>query len=257
VTPAIAVEGVDVFYGRGRERFQAVRDAGISVAPRETFGLVGGSGSGKSTLLRVLAGLWFNWTGQVTVGPMALQPGRRAPLSFHRRVQMVFQDPYGSLNPRHTVDRILTEGLKLHGFPNVDTRVVQVLDQVGLGRTFRFRYPHELSGGQRQRIAIARALALEPEILLLDEPTSALDASVQAEILNLLLAIRQARPVTCVFVSHDLSVIAHLCDRLAVMQRGRIVEQLTGDELVAGRVHHPYTRQLLDAAAPPPSRASQ
>jgi peptide/nickel transport system ATP-binding protein len=248
VTAAVAVENVDVFYGAGRERFHAVREASIAVAPRETFGLVGGSGSGKSTLLRVLAGLWFNWTGSVTVAGMSLQPGRGAPLAFHRRVQMVFQDPYGSLNPRHTVDRILSEGLHLHGFANVDARVVEVLDQVGLGRGFRFRYPHELSGGQRQRIAIARALALEPEILLLDEPTSALDASVQAEILNLLLAIRQERPVTCVFVSHDLSVIAHLCDRLAVMQRGHVVEHLTAEDLIARRLQHPYTRELLAAS---------
>jgi peptide/nickel transport system ATP-binding protein len=160
----------------------------------------------------------------------------------------VFQDPYASLNPRHTVDRILAEGLVLHGFADVEQRICNLLDQVGLGPHFRFRYPHELSGGQRQRVAIARAIALEPAVLLLDEPTSALDASVQAEILNLLMVIRRERPVTCVFVSHDLAVIAHLCDRVAVMQQGAIVERLSADELVSRRVQHPYTRQLLAAS---------
>jgi peptide/nickel transport system ATP-binding protein len=146
------------------------------------------------------------------------------------------------------VDRILTDGLRLHGFDGVDRRVHRVLDQVGLGAAFRFRYPHELSGGQRQRVAIARAIALEPEVLLLDEPTSALDASVQAEILNLLAAIRVERPVTSIFVSHDLAVVSHLCDRVAVMQQGRVVEQLSVGDLVAHRTEHPYTRQLLAAS---------
>jgi peptide/nickel transport system ATP-binding protein len=180
---------------------------------------------------------------------MALRPGYAPPRAFHRRVQMVFQDPYASLNPRHTVDRILSDGLKLHGFDDVDRRIETVLDQVGLGPRFRFRFPHELSGGQRQRVAIARAIALEPEILLLDEPTSALDASVQAEVLNLLATIRQQRPVTSVFVSHDLAVVAHFCDRVAVMQRGKIVERLTIDDLTARRAEHAYTRELMAASS--------
>ncbi|HEX2553497.1 MAG TPA: ABC transporter ATP-binding protein [Microvirga sp.] len=247
--PTVAVADLDVFYGEGRKRFHAVRGASLAVAGRETFGLVGGSGSGKSTLLRVLAGLWNSWQGTVTVAGTALTPERAPPRAFHRRVQMVFQDPYASLNPRHTVDRILSDGLELHGFADVDRRIRDGLDQVGLGPRFRFRYPHELSGGQRQRVAIARAVALEPEVLLLDEPTSALDASVQAEILNLLAAIRRERPVTCVFVSHDLAVVAHLCDRIAVMQRGAIVEHLGVEDLVADRVRHAYTRELLAASA--------
>jgi peptide/nickel transport system ATP-binding protein len=174
--------------------------------PGETYGLVGGSGAGKSTLLRVLAGLSGMWRGVITIAGIALDPGRPPPRLFRRRVQMVFQDPYASVNPRHTVDRIVGEGLALHGFAEVDRRIEDVLDQVGLGPRFRFRYPHELSGGQRQRVAIARAISLEPQVLLLDEPTSALDASVQAEILNLLTSIREARRLTSVFVSHDLSV---------------------------------------------------
>jgi len=245
---AITISGVDVYHGHGSQRFHAVRQADLTVAPRETFGLVGGSGSGKSTLLRVLAGLSSNWTGAITLAGQTLPPGERPQRSYYRHVQMVFQDPYASLNPRHTVDRILAEGLVLHGFADVEQRIRHLLDQVGLGPRFRFRYPHELSGGQRQRVAIARAIALEPDVLLLDEPTSALDASVQAEILNLLMAIRRERPVTCVFVSHDLAVIAHLCDRVAVMQQGAIVERLSGDDLVARHVQHPYTRQLLAAS---------
>lgn len=245
---AISIDNVDVYHGHGAQRFHAVRQADLTVAPRETFGLVGGSGSGKSTLLRVLAGLSSNWTGAITLAGQRLPPGERPQRSYHRHVQMVFQDPYASLNPRHTVDRILAEGLVLHGFSDVEQRIRHLLDQVGLGPRFRFRYPHELSGGQRQRVAIARAIALEPDVLLLDEPTSALDASVQAEILNLLMAIRRERPVTCVFVSHDLAVIAHLCDRVAVMQQGAIVERLSGDDLVARHVQHPYTRQLLAAS---------
>jgi peptide/nickel transport system ATP-binding protein len=247
-TAAITVSGVDIYHGAGHQRFHAVRQADLTVAPRETFGLVGGSGSGKSTLLRVLAGLSSNWTGAITLAGQSLPPGKRPPRSYYRHAQMVFQDPYASLNPRHTVDRILAEGLVLHGFVDVEPRIRNLLDQVGLGPRFRFRYPHELSGGQRQRVAIARAIALEPDVLLLDEPTSALDASVQAEILNLLMAIRRERPVTCVFVSHDLAVIAHLCDRVAVMQQGAIVERLTADDLVGRRVQHPYTRQLLAAS---------
>jgi peptide/nickel transport system ATP-binding protein len=136
----------------------------------------------------------------------------------------------------------------LHGFDGVDARIPRLLDQVGLGRTFRFRYPHELSGGQRQRVAIARALALEPEILLLDEPTSALDASVQAEILNLLAAIRRESGLTALLVSHDLSVVAHLCDRFAVMQKGALVEECAVAALEAPAERHPYTRQLIEAA---------
>ena len=244
----ISVEAVDIFHGIRRHRFQAVHTADLSIGPRETFGLVGGSGSGKSTLLRVLAGLSTNWKGQIEIAGLSLMPGRPPTRSFHRRVQMVFQDPYASLNPRHTVDRILTDGLKLHRFENIDKRVETVLDQVGLGARLRFRFPHELSGGQRQRVAIARAIALEPDVLLLDEPTSALDASVQAEILNLLVTIQQERPVTSLFVSHDLAVVAHFCDRLAVMQLGRIVERLSVEDLIARRAQHSYTRELVAAS---------
>ena len=141
---------------------------------------------------------------------------------------MVFQDPYGSLHPRQTVDRLLQEPLAIHGFADGEKRIQQALDEVGLGNGFRFRYSHQLSGGQRQRVAIARALILEPSILLLDEPTSALDASVQAEVLNLLEEVRRRRKLTFLMVSHDLAIITHMCERLMVMQSGEAVENLDG-----------------------------
>ena len=150
-------------------------------------------------------------------------------------MQMVFQDPYGSLHPRHTVNSVLSEPLAIHGIGDAARRIDKVLIEVGLGPHFRYRYPHQLSGGQRQRVAIARALILEPKILLLDEPTSALDVSVQAEILNLLADIREREGLTYVLVSHDLGVIAHMCRRFAVMQHGRIVETLDRADLTKGR----------------------
>jgi peptide/nickel transport system ATP-binding protein len=179
--------------------------------------------------------------GGIKQGP---SPGR----AFCRQVQMVFQDPYGSLHPRHTVDRILWEPLAIQGLDNPDARIERALEEVGLGRGFRFRFPHQLSGGQRQRVAIARALILEPVIVLLDEPTSALDVSVQAEVLNLLTRLRAERGLTFILVSHNLAVVAHMCDRLLVMKDGAQVEYLTVDQLSAGTPRHPYTRQLLLAS---------
>jgi peptide/nickel transport system ATP-binding protein len=173
-------------------------------------------------------------------------PGSKA---FRRLVQMVFQDPYGSLHPRHTVDKILAEPLAIHGLGDEQTRIERALDEVGLGTGFRFRYPHQLSGGQRQRIAVARALILEPQILLLDEPTSALDASVQAEVLNLLEDLRTRRGLTFIMVSHDLAVVTHLCERLMVMQRGETVELLSSADLAASRVSDPYTKKLMEASS--------
>ena len=161
---------------------------------------------------------------------------------------MVFQDPYGSLHPRQTVDRLLLEPLVIHGFDEVDRRIARALDEVGLGSGFRFRYSHQLSGGQRQRVAIARALIVEPKILLLDEPTSALDASIQAEILNLLEQARRDRSLTFVMVSHDLGVISHMCERVAVMKGGQVVETVPVDALEKREFSQDYTRRLLAAS---------
>jgi peptide/nickel transport system ATP-binding protein len=242
----IEVEELRVAFGAGPARVQAVDGVSFAVPPGETFGLVGESGCGKSTILRALCGLNPDWQGSVAIAGAALsaRPGR----AFFRQVQMVFQDPYASLHPRHTVNTTLTEPLAIHGIGERDRRISEVLDQVGLGASFRYRYPHQLSGGQRQRLAIARALILEPKVLLLDEPTSALDVSVQAEILNLLVEIRQRHGLTCILVSHDLAVVAHMCDRLAVMQHGRIVETLDVAALEAERVTTDYARQLLHAS---------
>ncbi|MEC3860175.1 ABC transporter ATP-binding protein [Mesobacterium sp. TK19101] len=243
----IEIENLNIWFGEGVDRVDAVRDAAFSVARGESFGLVGESGSGKSTILRAITGLAPTWSGTIRVEGEPLQ-GHRRSRAFYKRVQMVFQDPYASLHPRQSVDQVLSETLHLQGMKDINKRVEKLLQDVGLGNRFRFRYPHQLSGGQRQRVAIARALAGEPDILLLDEPTSALDVSVQAEILNLLTDLREEHKLTYVMVSHDLPVVAHMCDRLAVMQQGEIVEVMTQDDLRQLRARHPYTRTLLDAS---------
>ncbi|WVX50411.1 Oligopeptide transport ATP-binding protein OppF [Roseobacter fucihabitans] len=242
----LEVKGLNVWFGTQRDRVDAVKDASFEVGQGESFGLVGESGSGKSTILRAITGLAPDWSGDIVVEAAAI--GKKRPKSFFKTVQMVFQDPYASLHPRHSVDQVLGETLYLHGFRDIDARVVKLLEDVGLGQKFRFRYPHQLSGGQRQRVAIARALAPEPELLLLDEPTSALDVSVQAEILNLLADLRADRGLTYLMVSHDLSVIGHMCDRLAVMKDGRIVEIMDVEALRQMEAKHAYSQQLLKAS---------
>tara|TARA_R110000868_G_scaffold22354_28_gene91662 strand:- start:51 stop:818 length:768 start_codon:yes stop_codon:yes gene_type:complete len=239
----IVLKHLNVWFGHGSTRVDAVKDASFEVALGESFGLVGESGSGKSTILRAITGLAETWNGAIEIDGKALGATRNG--EFYKTVQMVFQDPYASLHPRHTVDQVLSETLSLHGFDNIETRIEKLLSDVGLGSSFRFRYPHQLSGGQRQRVAIARALAPEPRILLLDEPTSALDVSVQAEILNLLTDLRAERGLTFLMVSHDLSVVSHMCSRMAVMQHGYIVELLSVEDMRAQNASHDYTRHLL------------
>ncbi len=242
ITPlGLQVDQLRVVY----DGFVAVDDASFAVQPGESFGIVGESGSGKSTVLRAVCGLAPRAAGTVRLLGSDDAPASKA---FRRQVQMVFQDPYGSLHPRQTVDRILSEPLAIHAIGDEQARIARALDDVGLGQGYRFRYPHQLSGGQRQRVAIARALILEPQVLLLDEPTSALDASVQAEVLNLLEALRRQRHLSFVLVSHDLAVVTHLCERLVVMQRGCIVEALASADLAAQRVQQDYTRALMEAS---------
>lgn len=240
--PAILVEKLNVSFGDSH----VVKDLSFSVAPGESYGIVGESGSGKSTVLRVLAGLNREWNGDVTI------LGRKQPKlrdkAFYRAVQMVFQDPYGSLHPKKTVDDTLAEPLAIHGIGDAEARIERAMKDVGLPNSFRFRFPHQLSGGQRQRVAIARALVLEPKILLLDEPTSALDVSIQAEVLNLLQALRKERDLTYILVSHDLAVVAHMCERLLVMQFGRGVEEMTAETLAARTPQTAYAQQLLIAS---------
>nr|WP_318382688.1 ABC transporter ATP-binding protein [uncultured Enterobacter sp.] len=226
----VEIENVQVKFGEKT----AVSAASFHVGAGETFSLIGESGCGKSTLLRVLAGLQRDWRGRVNLFGQAVKPGARYQGALRRNVQMVFQDPYASLHPNHTIYRTLAEPLKIHGETQIAERVSTALVQVGLAADFAQRYPHQLSGGQRQRVAIARALLLHPKILLLDEPTSALDMSVQAEILNLLNRLKREHQMTYLLVSHDADVIAHMSDRAAFMANGVIQRFYDRDALVRG-----------------------
>jgi peptide/nickel transport system ATP-binding protein len=242
----IRVENLSVIYNVAGREVYAAEDVSFTVAKGETFGIVGESGSGKSTVLRAIAGLVPSESAALEVDG---QPAaRRRSRADRRKLQFVFQDPYASLHPRKTVDDILREPLEIHHEGQIDERVTAAIADVGLLPIHRFRYPHQLSGGQRQRVAIARALILRPPILLLDEPTSALDVSVQAEILNLLNRLRQSYSLTSILVSHDLAVVAHLCDRIAIMQLGKLVEVVSADNLRTGKVSADYTRRLITAS---------
>ena len=212
----------------------AVSAASFAVDAGETFSQIGASGCGKSTILRVLAGLQRDWRGRVELFDKAITPGARFQGELRRNVQMVFQDPYASLHPNHTLWRTLAEPLKIHAIGEIEQRVSTALQEVGLPADAARRYPHQLSGGQRQRVAIARALLLRPKILLLDEPTSALDMSVQAEILNLLNRLKQEHGMTYLLVSHDADVIAHMSDRAAFMAEGVIQRFFNREALVNG-----------------------
>jgi peptide/nickel transport system ATP-binding protein len=226
---AVAIESLSVRLVKGAPL--VIDSLSLGVTDGEVFGLVGPSGCGKSTLLRVLAGVNRDWRGSVELLHHRPQPHRRFSGNLRREVQMVFQDPYASLHPRHTVAQALLEPLRLLGVERPHERMLQALSDVGLDPQIGSRYPHELSGGQRQRVAIARALLSSPRLLLLDEPTSSLDASVQAEILNLLGTIKSLHAMTMILVSHDMGVIAHMCDRAGVMGEGRIECTLGREEL--------------------------
>ncbi|HUB95156.1 MAG TPA: ABC transporter ATP-binding protein [Stellaceae bacterium] len=238
----IAAKDLTVALG-GRD---VVAGVSFTIATGEAFGVVGESGSGKSTLLRAIAGLVPITGGTLAVdGAAATGTGSR---EGGRWVQLVFQDPYGSLHPRHTVERALAEPLIIHHVRDRDARITAALDAVGLGSGFRSRYPHQLSGGQRQRVAIARALMLSPRLLLLDEPTSALDVLAQAEVIELLARLRAERGLSFLLVSHDLAVVATLVDRVAVMADGRFVETLDVAALRKGSAQSPQTRALIAAS---------
>ena len=238
---AIELNNVDISYGDSK----VVHGINLDIAEGESFALVGESGSGKSTILRAIAGLAPDWTGRISVLCKPRTHGVERAVA--RQLQMVFQDPYGSLHPRKTIDAALSEPLAINGVGNSGVRVAAMLNAVGLDQRFRFRFPHQLSGGQRQRVAIARALMLEPKVLLLDEPTSALDVSVQAEILNLLKRLRREQGLTYLLVTHNLPVASFLCDRLAVMRHGRIVEVADVALLKQGKLVEAYSQELLAA----------
>ena len=240
---------------RGRE-VHAARNLSFTLSRGETLGIVGESGSGKSTLGRLLTGLVARDSGQIQFDGHALASElRHRPAAERSRIQMVFQDPYASLNPRHTVGAAISAGPLAQGQPRgeVHALVAELLGKVGLSPDAAERYPHEFSGGQRQRVAIARALALRPQLLVADEPVSALDVSVQAQVLELFEQLRREFQLSMVFITHDLRVAAQMCDRIAVMRRGDIVEM--GDTAaVLGQPQHDYTRELI-AAAPNFDRA--
>jgi oligopeptide/dipeptide ABC transporter ATP-binding protein len=232
---------------------RAVDDVSIEVRPGETYGLVGESGCGKSTLGRLLLHLIEPTSGTVMLNGIDIQSGDAASRRRLRQtMQIIFQDPYSSLNPAFRVRDILWEGLRqlpeaAHESPKArKLRMTELVGLVGLGPEFLDRFPHQLSGGQRQRIGIARALTMDPKIIVADEPVSALDVSVQSQVLDLFIDLQQRLGLTYVFISHDLSVIRYLCDRVAVMYLGRIVEQATAEELFTDP-QHPYTKALLAA----------
>lgn len=242
-TPLLVAKGLSKTYGKSR----VVSGVSFSIARGEILGLVGESGSGKSTVARMVLRLVEPTAGTVTFdGVDVLRAGKPAMKAFRRRMGVVFQDPFGALDPRMRVRDILAEPFAIHGMKLPEGKLLDMLAEVGLEASAFDRFPHAFSGGQRQRINIARALALRPEFLMLDEPVSALDVSVGAQIINLLQQLQRTRGLTCLFISHSMPLVRYLCDRVAVMQRGEIVE--VGDAV--NICEHPrvaYTQALIAA----------
>lgn len=258
-TPLLSVSDLHTHFRLPKGLLRAVDGVSLTVERGETVGLVGESGCGKSTLGRTLLRLQEPTAGRIEVDGTDIAPLRTAALlPYRRRLQMVFQDPFASLNPRHTIGEILGTPLAVHGLARgaeLQRQVQRITDQVGLPRAALQRYPHEFSGGQRQRIGIARALILQPELIVCDEPVSALDLSIQAQILNLLSAMKAEHGLAYLFISHDLSVVQYFADRVVVMYLGRVVESADRRSLWA-HPRHPYTRALMDAV-PDPQRRRQ
>lgn len=243
--------------GRASGVVRAVDDVSFSIPRGRTLGLVGESGCGKTTVGRAVLRLVRATSGSVRFDGQDVLAARPAQVrQLRRRMQIVFQDPAGSLNPRMRVWRIVAEPLEVHGLARgqeLRARATALLDRCGLPASAADRYPHEFSGGQRQRIGVARALALEPDFIVCDEPTSALDVSVQSQILNLLTDLQRDLALTYLFISHDMAVINHMCDDIAVMREGRIVEQ-AAREAIIGAPQEEYTRRLLAAVPEPDPR---
>jgi ABC-type oligopeptide transport system ATPase subunit len=247
---ALLLEVADLtksYVDRSGVRVDAVRGVSFGVAAGEVLGIVGESGCGKTTLGRTVLRLMEPTSGRILLeGEDFAAMSGAALKAARRKMQMVFQDPFGSLNPRHKVSTIIAEPLVVHGLNSREERVAELLDAVGLPPDAGARYPHEFSGGQRQRIAIARALALKPKLVIADEPVSALDVSIQSQIINLIADLKASMGLSMIFISHDLSVIRHVSDRIAVMKDGVFVETGTAAEIFAWPQHE-YTRTLLAA----------
>ncbi|MGX5682849.1 ATP-binding cassette domain-containing protein [Schumannella luteola] len=263
MTTLLEVKDLDVTYpvkGFGKKPFQALRGVSLDIRPGETVGLVGESGSGKTTLGRAVLGLAPVTGGSIEYrGRDIAHLGRRERRALSSEIQVVFQDPYSSLNPALTIEQILSEPLTARGVAGSQarSRVRELLGQVNLPADAGDRLPREFSGGQRQRIAIARALALDPQLIVCDEPVSALDLSTQARVLDLFIEIQERTGVAYLFISHDLAVVRHISHRVAVMYHGEIVESGDGDQ-VTGAPEHPYTQRLFMAApVPDPVRQEQ
>jgi peptide/nickel transport system ATP-binding protein/oligopeptide transport system ATP-binding protein len=254
VSAILEVDEVHKHFSVHGQTVRAVEGVSLQIEPGEVLGLVGESGSGKSTLGNCILRLLEPEEGTIRLGGDDITHlSRRAMRPLRRQMHMVFQDPRSSLNPRMTNGAIVGEPLRLHGLARaqeLDRRVAELFDQVGLRPELRERYPHELSGGQAQRVGLARALSLEPSLLIADEPVSALDVSVQAAILNLLSDLQERLGFACLFITHDLSIVEHFCDRVMVMYLGRIVESGSCEQIFA-RPQHPYTQALLSAALVP------
>ena len=258
--PLVQVKNLKKYFRVGHKQLlKAVDDVSFSIKRGETFGLVGESGCGKTTCGRCILRVYDITGGQIFFDGQEVNTLSGHELQdFRRRAQMIFQDPYASLDPRMTVDDIISEGLNVH-YKNLSSkekhdRVSELLLSVGLNSEHGARFPHELSGGQRQRIGIARALALKPDFIVCDEPISALDVSIQAQIVNLLIKLQRERDLTYLFISHDLSMVKHISDRIGVMYLGRLVEVCENQRLYSHPLH-PYTQALISAIpVPDPDR---
>lgn len=255
----LSVKHLDVCFGKRRNRFKAVNNVSFDIYRGETFGLVGESGSGKTTIGRAIARINPTTAGEIIFKGQKINGkiSRQLDRQVTRQIQMIFQDPMASLNERAKVDYIVSEGLYSGGrIPEAErkAKVEKALAEVGLLPEFATRFPHEFSGGQRQRIGVARALIMQPEFIIADEPISALDVSIRAQVLNLLSDLQRERGLTYLFISHDLSVMRFICDRIAVIHKGVLVELAETEKLFAHPMH-PYTRALLSAIPlPDPAR---
>ena len=255
-TPLLSVQGLKVHFGSKLKPLRAVEDVSFSINRGETLAIVGESGCGKTTTGMAVCGLQEITEGRVVFDGLTQQEiaalSARKRMQYRRRVQVVFQDPFSSLNPRMSLARTLEEPMRLHGATRAEARerADWLLDKVGLRPAQRDRYPHEFSGGQRQRIGIARALSLDPDLIICDEAVSALDVSVQAQIINLLMDLQDDLGLSYLFISHDLAVVEHIADRVAVMYLGRVVEEAPWEQLFTAP-KHPYTKALLSAIPRP------